>query len=201
SGTSLALRAENSQGNFRSESFDIITLAEVPVTSGDAGIRVDSDPAKTGIRFRADVAPRLREIATEYGFIVARKSILNLIGKTETDLTFDLTSADANCKLFVSGAAFTTDADGNITKDQSYRIDNETGTITYTGVCVGISKENYAESLVARPYAKIAVNGVSVTLYGSAVSTSMVDVAKAVQNAGGTYYEKHKDAIDGIVAG
>ena len=174
--------------------------ATAPTTSADASIRLDT-PATTGIRFRASITPRLREISTEYGFIVARKPILDAIGKTNTDLTFDLTDDSVTGKkLFISGAAFIKDENGTITKDLQYSVDEATGDVTYTGVCVGISESYYKEDLVARPYAKLTVNGASITVYGDSAQSSLYSVAKALQEAGGSYYEEHKDTIDAIVA-
>ncbi len=170
--------------------------AKAPTASNDVSIRVDS---VTGIRFSASVSASLKASALEYGFIVTRKSVLDTIGKTANDLKFDLTAEGyETSKLYASGVAYQKDDEGNVLVDKQYDVDTK-GNVTYTAVCTGIPKASYSESIVSRPYIRIAMYGKVVTAYGKAVTSSMKEAAQAVKDAGGAAYEDNKAAIDDIL--
>ncbi len=170
--------------------------AKAPTASNDVSVRVDS---VTGIRFSASVSASLKASALEYGFIVTRKSILDTIGKTANDLKFDLTAEGyETSKLYASGVAYQKDDEGNVLVDKQYDVDTK-GNVTYTAVCTGIPKASYSESIVSRPYIRIAMYGKVVTAYGKAVTSSMKEAAQAVKDAGGAAYEDNKAAIDDIL--
>lgn len=59
--------------------------------------------------------------------------------------------------------------------------------------------EHYATKLVARTYAKYAVNGSAFTVYGSSVTNSIKEIAQSIKDAGGAAYEENKDYIDSIL--
>lgn len=169
---------------------------KAPTASNDVSVRVDS---VTGIRFSASVSASLKASALEYGFIVTRKSILDTIGKTANDLKFDLTAEGyETSKLYASGVAYQKDDEGNVLVDKQYDVDTK-GNVTYTAVCTGIPKASYSESIVSRPYIRIAMYGKVVTAYGKAVTSSMKEAAQAVKDAGGAAYEDNKAAIDDIL--
>ena len=73
------------------------------------------------------------------------------------------------------------------------------GNVTYTAVCTGIPKVAYSDSIISRPYIRIAMHGKVVTSYGKAVTSSMKEAAQSVKDAGGPAYEDNKEAIDGIL--
>lgn len=169
---------------------------KAPTASNDVSVRVDS---VTGIRFSASVSASLKASALEYGFIVTRKSILDTIGKTANDLKFDLTAEGyETSKLYASGIAYQKDDEGNVLVDKQYDVDTK-GNVTYTAVCTGIPKASYSESIVSRPYIRIAMHGKVVTSYGKAVTSSMKEAAQSVKDAGGAAYEDNKAAIDDIL--
>lgn len=169
---------------------------ETPTTLTDAGLKLDP---VTGIRFSATVSASLRSSATEYGFIVTRKTILDTIGKADTDLTFDLTADGYEAsKLYASGAAYKLDAEGNVEIDKQYDVDAK-GNVTFTAVCINIPKANYDEKIVSRPYVMIALNGKTITAYGKTVSCTVKEAAQAIKDAGGSAYEDNKDLIDEIL--
>ena len=63
----------------------------------------------------------------------------------------------------------------------------------------GIPTAYKNEKLVVRPYAKYLVNGKEVTVYGEAMSASLVDVATAVKAENGEAYANNAEYIDSIV--
>lgn len=167
-----------------------------PVVSNDVSVRADSI---TGIRFSASVSASLKASATEYGFIVTRKSILDTIGKTANDLKFDLTADGYTAsQLYASGVAYKLDESGNVLVDKQYDID-AAGNTVYTAVCINIPKASYGESIVSRPYILIALNGKTITAYGKTVTSSLKEAAQSVKDAGGAAYEDNKTAIDDIL--
>ena len=169
---------------------------KAPTASNDVSVRVDS---VTGIRFSASVSASLKASALEYGFIVTRKSILDTIGKTANDLKFDLTAEGyETSKLYASGVAYQKDDEGNVLVDKQYDVDTS-GNVTYTAVCTGIPKVAYSDSIISRPYIRIAMHGKVVTSYGKAVTSSMKEAAQSVKDAGGPAYEDNKEAIEGIL--
>ena len=154
-----------------------------------ASIRSGEDGVN-GIRFQSRIDPNTKEFMDEYGFIVARKDVLG-----DKELTFGFKKDGENKPLYVTGVAYSAE-DG---KDIQYSVD-ENGNTVFTAVCVGIPEKNYSTEIVARAYAKYSNNnGPSFTVYGSTVTRSIAQVAKAIKDAEGEDYFNNKDYIDSIL--
>ena len=157
----------------------------------ESSICVNS-PYGDGIRFHASVNPAQRELAKEYGFLVARQDVLETLGQ---ELTFDLADPEnAAAVVFVTAVSYKNDN----SVDKIYAIEEDTGITHFTGVCINIPTAAYAYRLTARPYIKYEIGGTEVTLYGTAVSRSMKQVAEDVRTENSEYYQNNKDAIDAI---
>ncbi|MBQ8758752.1 MAG: hypothetical protein IJZ20_03570, partial [Clostridia bacterium] len=176
-----------------------------PQTEPGSEMRLSSNTATNGIRFKASIAPSKKAESDEIGFIVARKDILDYLG---ADLTFDLTAdgvENAEGTLFAKGVAY----DKATGKDIVYGTTDD-GAEIFTAVCVGINIENEAQVrsvLVARPYAKLTVNGNAVTVYGTANSASLAQVAVDLKTAADNgdadalaAYEGAQTYIDTVIA-
>ena len=155
--------------------------AEVPENSGTAEMRVSTSAAKTGIRFKASLAPSVKAKAESAGFIVARADVLDSLG---ADLTFDITSdkvENAEGTLFVKGEAYNKAAG----KDIVYSADNN-GNEFFTAVCVGFNvanKSHITTELVARPYIVYTLSdGSAFTAYGESYSSSLYSVADTLKS-------------------
>ena len=142
-----------------------------------------------GIRFASSVTTRNKALLEEYGFIIAREDILG-----SNELTFLLKKEDENKPLYVYGAAY----DKKTGLDLQYDVNGSN--IIFTAVCTNIPAEHYATKLVARTYAKYAVNGHAFTVYGDSVVKSIKEVAQSIKDAGGAAYEDNKEYIDSILA-
>ncbi len=142
-----------------------------------------------GIRFASSVTTSNKALLEEYGFIIAREDILG-----SNELTFLLKKEDENKPLYVYGAAY----DKKTGLDLQYDVNGSN--IIFTAVCTNIPAEHYATKLVARTYAKYAVNGHAFTVYGDSVVKSIKEVAQSIKDAGGAAYEDNKDYIDSILA-
>lgn len=157
------------------------------VDKNNIGIRSGADKVN-GIRFSSSVAVGDRNKLEEYGFIIAREDVLG-----SKELTFDFKAEGKNKPLYVYGAAY--DKKNGI----DYQYDNTGSKIVFTAVCTNIPAEHYATKLVARTYAKYAVNGSAFTVYGSSVTNSIKEIAQSIKDAGGAAYEENKDYIDSIL--
>ena len=142
-----------------------------------------------GIRFASSVTTRNKALLEEYGFIIAREDVLG-----SNELTFLLKKEDENKPLYVYGAAY----DKKTGLDLQYDVNGSN--IIFTAVCTNIPAEHYATKLVARTYAKYAVNGHAFTVYGDSVVKSIKEVAQSIKDAGGAAYEDNKEYIDSILA-
>ena len=142
-----------------------------------------------GIRFASSVTTRNKALLEEYGFIIAREDVLG-----SNELTFLLKKEDENKPLYVYGAAY----DKKSGLDIQYDVSGSN--IIFTAVCTNIPAEHYATKLVARTYAKYAVNGHAFTVYGDSVVKSIKEVAQSIKDAGGAAYEDNKEYIDSILA-
>lgn len=172
------------------ENRDLVLLVDnTAKTYDDTSIRLGET---FGIRFKAGITDLKASNASECGFIIARKSVLDSIGK---DLTFalDQNSADGTKQIYVSCVAYKEDG----TVDETYESDN---VAYFSGVLVNFPESAYGEQLTCRSYVKYTVAGKTVTLYGKSVSRSLIDVAKDAKNENDEYYNQHKDEIDNIIA-
>ena len=152
-----------------------------------------------GIRFKSTIKPSIKENLDEFGFLATREVLLPVLDadagtRDYNALTFAHKVRGQNADYFVKGVAY--DADGSI--DVVNSATNE-GDIVYTAVLSGIPIDNKNEKMVVRPYAKYEIGGNAVTIYGSAVSGSLYETAKAVKDAAGEEYTNNKTYIDSIV--
>ena len=183
-----------------------------------ASVYLSDNAANNGIRFRASVKADTvnYENLREYGFIVARKEMLDKYLTTLThnfyltDDKFDADSDKGKKPLYVEGIAFEKDEAGNVIKDIAYDV-AANGDVTITARLVGLDitkKEQVMADLTARPYLRyVNGSGKNVTLYGSTHTTSLYSVVKAIKDkaeagdeAALADYEAHKTYIDSIVA-
>ena len=163
-------------------------LVSPKIDKSNINIRSGADNVN-GIRFSSSVTIRNQAMFEEYGFIIAREDILG-----SNELTFMFKKDDSNTPLYVYGAAY----DKKHGLDFQYDVNGSN--IIFTAVCTNIPAEHYATKLVARTYAKYAVNGNAFTVYGDSVVKSIKEVAQSIRDAGGTAYEDNKDYIDTILA-
>ena len=192
--------------------------AETPDMTAAASVYLSDNAANNGIRFRASVKADTvnYENLREYGFIVARKEMLDKYLTTLThnfyltDDKFDADSDKGKKPLYVEGIAFEKDEAGNVIKNIAYDV-AANGDVTITARLVGLDitkKEQVMADLTARPYLRyVNGSGKNVTLYGSTHTTSLYSVVKAIKDkaeagdeAALADYEAHKTYIDSIVA-
>lgn len=143
-----------------------------------SSVRTDS---YTGIRFMSSVTATQKAKVNEYGYIIARKTVLD-----GTELTHDCG------KKFVTGIAY--DENTNLV----YDVDSYNNTF-FTAVVYNVPEEMYTDVLVARPYTKTSDGKY---YYGEAVERSTYEVAKAVKENTDAYNSLRDDAkakIDAIV--
>lgn len=170
----------------------------VPGVSNNISVR--SDYAK-GVRFSSTITADSRDLANEYGYLIAREDVLNSEGK---ELTFNFNSntetvtkedgTKAPKPLYIKGVAY----DKQTGVDYQYA--NNNGEITFTAVCINVPEEHYATRLVARTYMKYDINGNAFTLYGTSNTTSLKEAAQAVKDAGGQNYEENRAYVDEILS-
>ncbi len=163
-------------------------INEVPnVDANNIGVRSDTEFTK-GVRFTSSISNESRALASEYGFIIARKDVLG-----DDELTFGFKDHKGNAQ-YAYGAAY----------DKDKGIDKQAGTtddgIVFAAVAVNVPAAHYATKLVARTYMKYDVAGNALTMYGTAATTSLKETAQAVKDAGGTQYEENKTYVDEILA-
>ena len=162
-------------------------LVSPKIDTSNINIRSGADNVN-GIRFSSSVTLRNKAMLEEYGFIIAREDVLG-----SNELTFMFKKDDSNTPLYVYGAAY----DKKNGLDIQYDVSGSN--IIFTAVCTNIPAEHYATKLVARTYAKYAVNGNAFTVYGDSVVKSIKEVAQSIRDAGGAAYEDNKDYIDSIL--
>ena len=160
-----------------------------PNMEDTASIRSGEDGVN-GIRFQSRIDPNTKAFMDEYGFIVARKDVLG-----DKELTFQFKKDGENKPLYVTGVAYNKDKEIDI----QYSVEPDGDTV-FTAVCIGIPEAHFSTELVARTYAKYSNNnGPSFTVYGSTVTRSIAQVAKAIKDAEGEDYFNNKDYIDSIL--
>lgn len=130
---------------------------EKPVTDNQ------SENTVNGIRFKGSVTDKLRKNASEYGFLVARKSVLG-----KNDLTVKFT-ANGYRDAYVKGVAY----DG--TTDKFYEKTDDK--ISFAGVLTGVDLEDdYTyEVFAVRTYAMFKTAAGDIYAYGDTVTASYAD--------------------------
>ena len=135
-----------------------------PTTIPGASLKLETN-GSVSIRFRASIAGAGRVIVSEYGFLIARTSMLDSLNHA---LDFELPSSK-----YIKGIAY--NAESGI--DHTYRID-EDGNFVFIATCTNIPLKNYVDYLTARPYAIYKTDDVETVLYGEPYSDSIYRTAK-----------------------
>ncbi len=152
-----------------------------PESGYEYSIRTGSN---AGMRFASTVKASQRVSATEYGYIVARNDVLESLGFTASDLTFDIKHESIDIsegKLFLKGVAYENLDGGEPETDISYG-DTDDGATIFSAVCTGVDTSSESEvttGLVVRPY--IVINGTY--CYGTPMVKSYYDIALLVKNS------------------
>ncbi len=164
-----------------------------PVNTGKASYRESNDNDKggpEGIRFAAYVTEGQRELASEYGFVVTRKSLITTEGVTdyaklnlegvENVSTSTTTAKNSDGITVVAAAAYNGTVDRIYIKDgKVFGLQGLYDTF-YTAVLFGMTTDiQKSEVYVARPYAKID----GAYYYGECHETSYNKVKAAAQAA------------------
>lgn len=119
----------------------------------------------SGIRFRAFVDLDKRARADSYGFLVTREAYLE--NGDASRLFFGISRPDGSPAYAYADAYEKDPVSGEIRKDIQKAVDDE-GTVTFTGVLVGIPVSREDEVMVARPYLRIGEH----TFYGDPVKST-----------------------------
>lgn len=161
--------------------------SKAPLTSQKVSLRNSGE--SSGLRFMAYVSKELREMASEYGFIVSSKKRLDTAGINANNFT-----ADCGVQVFSSAAYKPSE-----NKDYVYGV---YGNIyVYTGVITGAPAGGEDLILVGRPYVKIVENGVENTYYGDPIQTSIYEVAKTIKENGyPNLNDSDKNYVDTIIS-
>jgi len=172
------------------ENFKVTFDAYAPVNTGKASYRelnADNQGGPEGIRFAAYVTNDQRTLASEYGFVVTRKTLLgddysklNLKGIDSVSATVTTTGKNSDGITVVAAAAY------NGTVDRIYVQDGKVFGLQglydtfFTAVLYGLDTDvRKSEVFVARPYAKID----GIYYYGDCHETSYNDVKAAAEAA------------------
>jgi hypothetical protein len=137
----------------------------------------------SGMRFLAEVAASSKSICDEYGFIVARADVLEKIGVSDDELTFDLTHEkypEPLGSLYVKGESYKVE-NGEVIVDKIYNNTDE-GAIVFSAVCTDIDVNNktmVSTQLTVRPYIKLGEK----YAYGKPMTKSLYEVAVLVKNS------------------
>ncbi len=171
----------------------------VPDVSDTISMR--SDYAK-GVRFSSTISADSRDLASEYGYLIAREDVLNEKGEeltfhfnSDTETVTTTAGNKAPKPLYAKGVAYSKDTG----VDYQYAQD-DSGNVTFTAVCINVPEEHYATRLVARSYMKYDVNGKAVTMYGTTKTTSLKEAAQTIKDAGGQDYEENRAYVDEILS-
>lgn len=192
----VAVRISDDNGNYRSNSFDSladIDFEDIVTPEGSVSLRIGSDDSTTGMRFISSISNDNRSVVNEYGYIVTRKTFLDRFGG---ELTFDF-KTDDGIKLYVYGMNHVKKSDGTIDLDKVF--ERTTDGIKFSGVVTGIDTNDpmqVCEVMVARPYAKLTVNGEEIYVYGEAESCSLKEIATYIRNKEDAFYNANKQFID-----
>ena len=186
--------ADKKKYGLRFENFKVTFDEYAPVNTGKASYRelnADNQGGPEGIRFAAYVTNGQRTLASEYGFVVTRKSMLttdgvtdytklNLKGIDSVSATVTTTGKNSDGVTVVAAAAY------NGTVDRVYVQDGKVFGLQglydtfFTAVLYGLDTDlKKSEVFVARPYAKID----GIYYYGDCHETSYNDVKSAADAA------------------
>lgn len=160
--------------------------SKAPLTSQEVSLRISG--STSGMRYKAYVTKELREMASEYGFIITTKNRLDAKSLSVSDFTMD-------CGVtFVTGVSYkpSENVDIGYSKGNIY---------VFTGVMTGVpaGKEDWV--LVGRPYIKITENGVENIYYGDPIQYSTYEVAKTIKGNGyQNLNETEKNYVDTIIS-
>ena len=149
----------NASGNATAAAVEVITDV-IPETLDE----INYSEIHSGIRFKASLTMEQRGAAAEYGWIVARKTVLD--GR---ELTFALDNTGK--KTYASAIAFGTTTDGEKI-DKWLR--NDGSNIIFSGVVTGIPVGMENDVIVARPYIKYVDGGE--IFYGAAKESTLAAV-------------------------
>lgn len=144
----------------------LTAVLDAPITDPNANYREPS-AGISGIRFRASVSQIKRSNASEYGFIVARKSTLDALQQEDpaAQLSFDLEE-----NQYASGIAYKKE-NGIVIIDKIYSQDSTDNTTTFAATVIGIPENMENEEMVVRPY--IRYDGLTAVFYGKEVISSL----------------------------
>ncbi len=160
--------------------------SKAPLTSKEVSLRISG--STSGMRYKAYVTKELREMASEYGFIITTKNRLDAKSLSASDFTM-------NCGItYVTGVAYkpSNNVDIGYSKGNIY---------VFTGVMTGVpaGKEDWV--LVGRPYIKITENGEENIYYGDPIQYSPYEVAKTIKENGyQNLDETEKNYVDTIIS-
>lgn len=160
--------------------------SKAPLTSKEVSLRISG--STSGMRYKAYVTKELREMASEYGFIITTKNRLDAKSLSASDFTM-------NCGItYVTGVAYkpSSNVDIGYSKGNIY---------VFTGVMTGVpaGKEDWV--LVGRPYIKITENGEENIYYGDPIQYSPYEVAKTIKENGyQNLDETEKNYVDTIIS-
>ncbi|MBQ8758582.1 MAG: hypothetical protein IJZ20_02720, partial [Clostridia bacterium] len=198
SGEEISLRIYSENTEIYSFAFGERAVA-APESIEEYALRASGETS--GMRFLAEVAPASRNICDEYGFIVARADILEKIGASDDELTFDLTHEkfpEPLGTLYVKGEAYKAE-NGKVTLDKVYKHTDE-GAVIFSAVCTEIDitdKMMVTTKLTVRPYIKIGEK----YAYGKPMTKSLYEVAVLVKNSSGfeTLSDTYKTYVENII--
>jgi len=158
--------------------------ASAPATDTEkASIRVDSP---MGIRFRATLDNATAVAASDYGWVVARKTVVENAGFALTDVTVDQEAF----KVIVGYGR-----ENSVDLKQFFE---STDTIkTFTAVVYNLPEGMEQDILVARPFVKVDGE----YMYGEPAAKSIYEVACAIRDGGyDGLSDYHKGKINAIIA-
>lgn len=162
-----------------------IQIRETAKSNGSASILDQKDVRlsnKPGLRFRSVLDASKRDYCFEYGFIIARKDVLD-----GAELTFDFEGSK------ICGVAFDSTTDKYVDKDDD--------TVTISGVVINIPEEHYGTELVARTYIKYVNDGETIILYSEPETSSLNLSAVSVKNSEGFEYltDEQKEMLEAML--
>jgi len=207
----VAVRIENSEGLFTTLFYDDVSLIapdfEAPSMIEGQDIRFDNidEGTECSVRFKASVTAAQQNEASEYGFIVTRKSFLDRMEEkaaagedVETDLTFNFSYNGTD--LFAYGSAYLVDENGEASINKFIEIDDN-GDIIFASVLKGIKNNDSVhvnEVFSVRPYIRISDGNNEYIFYGECSSASLADAVKAVDTS--DLPDSYKKIIEDIIA-
>ena len=176
--------------------FDVAKIAvsdDVVKSEGSISLRMGSSDNTTGMRFISSINRINRQAATEYGYIVTRKTFLE---KFDGELTFNFKTSDGT-PLYVYGKNHEKNSDGTVVTDKVF--ESLADGVKFSGVITGLNTNDptqVCEVMVARPYAKFVIDGQEQYVYGAAECCSLQEIASYLRDNEKDFYEANKDFLD-----